>query len=145
MSMYMCMITTVLMAHTIGHGLIIGIYQAKEDQENEDEITPNLLESMMVPWIVLLLMIALFFITLVRLTKVDMRSDVILNNLQNKEEPETDRQCNLCNLYKRHGMEHCSTCKFCVDGFDHHCGVVEMCVGDKNMRLFAQLLVNGGS
>ena len=90
-------------------------------------------------------MIVLYFITLIRLLNVDMRSEVILNNLQNEGPPETDRQCNLCHLHKRHGMDHCNICKFCVDGFDHHCGVVEMCIGDKNMRLFAQMLVNGGS
>mmetsp|Transcript_8448 Transcript_8448/g.14166 ORF Transcript_8448/g.14166 Transcript_8448/m.14166 type:complete len:96 (+) Transcript_8448:522-809(+) len=37
-------------------------------------------------------------------------------------------------------MYHCSDCDCCVEGHDHHCGVVGVCIGDKNFRYFLQFL-----
>lgn len=39
---------------------------------------------------------------------------------------------------------HCSECGFCVDHYDHHCGVIGHCVAKKNLRFFAGMLLCAG-
>ena len=38
---------------------------------------------------------------------------------------------------------HCNICKICVQGFDHHCGVIGKCVGKINMIIFLILYLSG--
>ena len=38
-------------------------------------------------------------------------------------------------------MTHCSDCNICVEGYDHHCGVVGTCIGDPNMKYFIQFMI----
>ena len=35
---------------------------------------------------------------------------------------------------------HCSTCQQCVVGFDHHCDVLDACIGRENLAMFRALL-----
>jgi hypothetical protein len=52
--------------------------------------------------------------------------------------------CFTCKLWRPPGTVHCSECGFCIDNYDHHCGVIGHCVGKSNMRFFAGLLLSAG-
>ena len=36
----------------------------------------------------------------------------------------------------RPDMHHCTYCKACIEGYDHHCGVIGICIGDANFKYF---------
>lgn len=50
------------------------------------------------------------------------------------------RMCNKCNVEKPPRAHHCSVCKACRLGFDHHCPFVANCVALRNRRFFVQFL-----
>ena len=39
-------------------------------------------------------------------------------------------------------VSHCGTCNNCVRGFDHHCFLLNNCVGRRNMRAFVSFLIS---
>lgn len=49
--------------------------------------------------------------------------------------------CDRCGLARRERSHHCRYCKRCIDGFDHHCDVLDMCVGRGNVTLFRIFLL----
>lgn len=53
------------------------------------------------------------------------------------------RWCRSCELWRPEHVSHCSECKRCFWRFDHHCAAVGNCVGARNHRFFASLLVGG--
>ena len=38
---------------------------------------------------------------------------------------------------------HCYDCEICVQGYDHHCGVIGKCIGKYNMIIFVSLAFCG--
>lgn len=48
--------------------------------------------------------------------------------------------CKKCNVHRPPRTHHCSTCKRCIIGFDHHCVWVNNCIGYNNYRQFILLL-----
>ena len=49
--------------------------------------------------------------------------------------------CKHCSVYKRPDIYHCDDgCDVCVEGYDHHCGVIGICVGDFNFKYFLQMI-----
>lgn len=50
--------------------------------------------------------------------------------------PERRDKCEICGVIKRPDIVHCSDCNVCIEGYDHHCGVVGVCVGDCNFKYF---------
>ena len=44
--------------------------------------------------------------------------------------------CTDCNHGVHANTKHCNKCGICVDGFDHHCVWLNICIGRKNYRLF---------
>ena len=38
---------------------------------------------------------------------------------------------------------HCGMCEICVNGYDHHCGVIGKCVGKFNMVIYVSLSLSG--
>ena len=53
-------------------------------------------------------------------------------------------RCHICNKYQKNPLttKHCGACNKCVDGFDHHCGWLNTCIGEKNYRAFLVLLAS---
>lgn len=47
-----------------------------------------------------------------------------------------EKRCNHCGILLRPDIEYCADCDACVEGHDHHCGVVGTCVGDPNIKFF---------
>ena len=54
------------------------------------------------------------------------------------------RWCHTCMLWRPPRASHCSHCGFCVREFDHHCGVVQNCIGERNRRPFTLIIVFAG-
>lgn len=42
-------------------------------------------------------------------------------------------------------MSHCRVCGYCMEGFDHHCGVVDTCIARGNRRFFVSMLLFGAA
>eukprot|EP00041_Stephanoeca_diplocostata_P026036 m.694027 g.694027 ORF g.694027 m.694027 type:complete len:348 (+) comp22877_c0_seq1:382-1425(+) len=55
------------------------------------------------------------------------------------------RWCYTCKIWRPPRTVHCSDCGFCIQHYDHHCGVIGTCVGKRNVRFFALLLCCGGA
>lgn len=45
-------------------------------------------------------------------------------------------ECGQCDLQRPYSARHCSMCKVCVDGLDHHCPWCGKCIGEKNIKQF---------
>ena len=52
--------------------------------------------------------------------------------------------CVYCRKVQLAETRHCKVCNHCVDGFDHHCDVLGMCIGKGNMRIFLTFLIYHG-
>ena len=51
------------------------------------------------------------------------------------------RFCRTCKIYKPPLASHCAHCNVCVARFDHHCTLLNKCIGLKNERSFFALLI----
>ena len=54
--------------------------------------------------------------------------------------------CSCCKmLYPKTSKKiiHCNICQICIQGHDHHCGVIGKCVGKINMIIFIILYLSG--
>jgi hypothetical protein len=52
-------------------------------------------------------------------------------------------KCHTCLVLKPPGAHHCSVCDNCVEGFDHHCWWLGVCIGARNHFDFLLLLWHG--
>lgn len=50
--------------------------------------------------------------------------------------------CRTCEVYRPPAAAHCSDCDNCVLGFDHHCSVLNNCVGRRNYPYFFALMIS---
>lgn len=48
--------------------------------------------------------------------------------------------CTTCNVLRPPRSSHCSVCDWCVEEYDHHCGVVGSCVARRTFRFFTFFL-----
>lgn len=55
------------------------------------------------------------------------------------------RFCVTCLLWRPPRAHHCRSCDACVLEFDHHCGVLGVCIGERNQAAFLWLLSSGAA
>lgn len=71
--------------------------------------------------------------------KDDLEKRGVLSRIQRGDIPDCLRNlpiCDKCKLPRPKGAMHCDECQSCCLRYDHHCGVIGQCVGDKNMKAF---------
>jgi hypothetical protein len=64
---------------------------------------------------------------------------------KNNNEPTLNSLCHQCNIFKLELTKHCPTCDVCVRHFVCHSGLLNVCIGKRNMRfycLFIYFLIN---
>jgi len=49
--------------------------------------------------------------------------------------------CFTCKHWRQPGTVHCSICGFCMESYDHHCGVVGQCIARRTHRFFCMVFV----
>ncbi|XP_077239892.1 DHHC-type zinc finger family protein [Tasmannia lanceolata] len=52
----------------------------------------------------------------------------------------SEKHCSTCKIPRPARAKHCSICDRCVARFDHHCGWMNNCIGEKNTRYFMAFL-----
>lgn len=56
-----------------------------------------------------------------------------------------DRRCSKCDVIQPKDCAHCSFCKVCIRGYDHHCPWMGKCIGSGNLCKFWTFIMVGTS
>ena len=78
-------------------------------------------------------------------TSMDLvTSDILVINSEiNIKESKEIRYCFYCKIFKLERTAHCSKCNCCVRVFDHHCVIVNNCIGKRNYKYFIGMILSG--
>ena len=73
-----------------------------------------------------------------------MTSDILVINSEiNMKSVKEVKYCYYCKIFKLDRTAHCSKCNSCVRVFDHHCMLVNNCIGKRNYKYFIGLVLSG--
>lgn len=63
---------------------------------------------------------------------------IILKSIVNTDDNNLIKFCENCQIYvaKESASHHCHECDICIEGYDHHCGVIGKCIGKNNKKWF---------
>ena len=61
-------------------------------------------------------------------------------NINNDFSFDLDNFCLKCYILAPLRSRHCETCNYCISGFDHHCSLLGICIGEKNKLKFILFL-----
>ena len=50
--------------------------------------------------------------------------------------------CETCEIMRKPKASHCHVCNNCVVGFDHHCNILNQCIGKRNNRVYKLMLIS---
>lgn len=64
--------------------------------------------------------------------------------IESEKEPKLFR-CRHCARFGNEQTKHCGICNRCIDDFDHHCDILEICIGRENIAWFRAFLVGCSS
>lgn len=70
-------------------------------------------------------------------------SEVFWGFYMTQTENRKKKYCLVCHIFKPERCHHCSKCKRCILGMDHHCPWLCSCIGYFNRRHFMQTLFYG--
>jgi hypothetical protein len=112
------------------YGVIRPTYILVEDDEAYQAIDNSL---MFISVSLVYLASLLFLLAFCRLQMVNSKSK---NYPPSGYQRNNKEYCKYCKVIKRPDMEHCDECDICVEGYDHHCGVVGVCIGDASFKYF---------
>ena len=80
----------------------------------------------------------IIFFSLTATTNPGLPKENYENLVLEVKENKHYRKCKDCKLWidTDEGTQHCYKCKICVEGYDHHCGIMNLCIGKNNLKLF---------
>lgn len=55
------------------------------------------------------------------------------------------KYCETCRIWRNQRASHCLDCGYCMELWDHHCGVVGLCIARKNRRWFVLMLLSAAA
>ena len=73
---------------------------------------------------------------IVRDTTIDGDGKGEYGNVMSNGEEEGWRWCAVCSVHQPPTAAHCVDCGVCVDGYDHHCPWMGICIGKGNFKAF---------
>lgn len=99
------------------------------------------LDGLSISIIVFYIFSALWLVSYFRLICTDVKS----NNYVTKEKLRNKNfsVCESCQVVRRRDIVHCNDCNVCTEFYDHHCGVMQVCVSAKTYKFFLLVIIHG--
>ena len=119
---------------------IFVVYNEKIEQEPTSVI---LLEGMHLNFLLMLVLYLLAFCRNPGYSKsIPLEKFYVYLDKAIKQRRNLDYFCFFCRTIWSSTAVHCMTCGRCVEGFDHHCSVINNCIGHRNHFVFLLFLLS---